>query len=286
MNENLEHTRSPNNQQVDIKEVFRKKNPKLAHLIPNFVFQYLRKIIHEDEINDFLRRHGQKYGIPFVNAAIEEFNVSQKLIGKENIPQNGHYIFVSNHPLGGFDGLLLMSMLHNYFNEIRFLVNDILMNIDNLTPLFIPINKHGSQNRETIKAIDNAFRSDIQILTFPAGLVSRRINKKIVDLEWQKNFIIKAKQHKRDIVPVHMSGRVSNFFYNLANLRRSLGIKSNIEMLYLVDETYKHKNEQITVHFGKPISYQMLDRSKTPHEWAQYIKQLVYNLPNELQNDL
>jgi putative hemolysin len=152
------------------------------------------------------------------------------------------------------------------------------MNIDNLVPLFLPINKHGKQGAESAARLNEAYLSDMQIVTFPAGLVSRRINGQIIDLEWKKNFITKAVQYKRDIVPVHCTGRNSSFFYRLANLRRFLKIKSNIEMLYLVDETWKHKNEKITVTFGKPISYATFDQTKTPVQWAKWVKEQVYAL--------
>jgi 1-acyl-sn-glycerol-3-phosphate acyltransferase len=266
---------------VDIKDVFSRKNPGLARLLPGFVYRYLKRIIHEDYINWFLDKHGHKYGVDFARAGIEEFNVTLTIEGSEHIPKEGRFIFASNHPLGGFDGLILLSEVNKHFEQVKFLVNDILMNIENLQPVFLPINKHGKQGIEAARKIEAAYASDIQILTFPAGLVSRKVKGRIIDLEWKKNFIVKAKKHKRDVIPVHVSGRNTNFFYRLANLRKFLGIKSNIEMLYLVDETYKHRNKHITVKFGKPIPYSHFDRSKSPSEWAYFVKQKTYELNNE-----
>lgn len=268
-------------QHIDVKELFYKKNPGLARLIPGFVYSYLRHIIHQDYINWFLDKHGHKKGIDFARAGIEEFNVSIEVTGADNIPDTGRFVFASNHSLGGFDGLILLSEVSKHFSNVKFLVNDILMNIENLQPVFLPINKHGKQGIEAARQIEDAYTSDIQILTFPAGLVSRKIKGRIVDLEWKKNFIVKAKKHKRDVIPVHVSGRNTNFFYNLANLRKFLGIKSNIEMLYLVDETYKHRNKHIRVKFGEPIPYTTFDKSKTPSEWAYIVKQKAYTLNNE-----
>lgn len=268
-------------QYINIKEVFHKKNPGLARMIPGFVYSYLKRIIHQDYINWFLEKHGHKTGINFARAGIQEFNVSIEVKGKENIPKQGRFIFASNHPLGGFDGLILLSEVNKHFDQVKFLVNDILMNIENLKPVFLPINKHGKQGVEAARQIENAYASDIQIITFPAGLVSRKIKGKIVDLEWKKSFIVKAKKHERDIIPVHVSGSNTNFFYFLANLRKFLGIKSNIEMLYLVDETYKHRNKHIVVQFGEPIPYSTFDKSKSPAEWAFFVKQKAYALNNE-----
>ena len=268
-------------ERVDIKGVFHKKNPKLARLIPGFIYRYLKKIIHENDVNDFLERHGDKKGIEFVRAGIKDFNVKLTIEGEENIPNEGRFIFASNHPLGGFDAFLIMGIVDKHFKEYRFLVNDILMNLKNLAVLFLPINKHGHQGVEAVRHINEAYESDMQILTFPAGLVSRKIKGEIVDLEWKKNFISKAIQSKRDIIPVHVSGRNTNFFYRLSNLRKFLGIKANIEMLYLVDETYKHTNEHITVKFGEPIPYNTFDKSKTHKEWAFWVKSKAYELNNQ-----
>jgi putative hemolysin len=113
---------------------------------------------------------------------------------------------------------------------------------------------------------------------FPAGLVSRKINGKITDLEWKRNFVKKAIQHKRDIVPVFISGQNSNFFYNLANLRKKLGIKINIEMVFLPGELFKSKTKHITVKFGKPVKWEELNNGEKPEKWAQKIKELTYNL--------
>ena len=264
---------------IDVKKIFYDKNPSLARLLPNFFYNYLKKIVHQDFLNGFNERHGDKIGLDFAHAGIEEFNITCELIGKENIPTDKKLIIVSNHPLGGFDALLLLSNLNEYFPNIKFLVNDILMNLKNLRPLFIPINKHGGQSKQSVIQIEEAYKSDTQIITFPSGYVSRRKKGKIQDPPWQKNFIIKAIQHSRDILPVFVSGRNSNFFYNLSNFRQFIGIKSNLEMLYLVNELQKHRDKHIKIYIGKPISNEFFDKSKKPIEWAKYVQNIVYELP-------
>jgi 1-acyl-sn-glycerol-3-phosphate acyltransferase len=263
---------------VNIRQVFRDKNPRLAALLPGFVYRYLEKIAHQQDINEFLTLHGDKYGIDFARAAIHDFNVTVDIRGAENLPRNSRCIFASNHPLGGFDGILLMDVMSRYYTDFRFLSNDILMNIVNLTPLFLPVNKHGKQASESAGKLHEAYLSETQIVTFPSGLVSRYINKQVMDLEWKKNFINKAVHYKRDVVPVHFTGRNSNFFYRFYRLRKLFGIKVNLEMFYLVDETFRHRNDHLTVTFGKPIPYTTFNHSKTPTQWAKLVKEQVYAL--------
>lgn len=265
-------------QKVDVKKVFYEKNPKMAKLLPGFIFRYLKKIVHEDYINEFLANHGDKKDLDFINAAIDDFNIKIIVEGEKNIPKEGRFIFVANHPLGGFDGLVIMHVINRYFKSYKFLVNDILMIIKNLGGLFIPINKHGKQAQQAAKELDELFKSDTQLLTFPAGLVSRRIKGQIVDLPWHKSFISKSKQYQRDIIPIHMSGKNSRFFYRLYTIRKFFGIKAALEMLYLVDETYHHRNKTLHIKFGEPIPWKTFDKSKLPAEWAKWVKEKVYNL--------
>jgi len=217
--------------------------------------------------------------LDFMEAAYQEFNVDMDIKGEENLPESGRFLFVANHPLGGFDGNMLIYIIRKHYPRVVFLVNDILMNLKNMDEFFIPINKHGGQSRESVKQLDEAYRSGIQIISFPSGMVSRKLKGKIQDLVWQKNFIIKAKQYQRDVIPVHISGRNSNFFYRLANVRKFLGIKWNLEMLYLIDETYKHQNKTFSFTIGKPIPYTDFDHRYTPIEWAARVRDVVYRLP-------
>ncbi|MGM0496911.1 MAG: 1-acyl-sn-glycerol-3-phosphate acyltransferase [Bacteroidota bacterium] len=263
---------------IDVKEVFRKKNPGLSRMIPGFIYRYLKRVIHEKELNEILPRISHLNGLEFVQAGLSELGLEVKAVGKENIPRDGHLIFVANHPLGGPDGLVFAKEVGDIFPNVRFIVNDILLNLPNFEPLFVPVNKHGRQSSEYVRRIDETYQSDAQVLNFPAGLCSRKINGKIVDLEWHKSFINKAKKYKRDVIPVHISGRNSNFFYNLANLRKFLGIKANIEMFYLPDEMFKQKNKDIVITFGKPISYTTFDKRYMPKQWAEKIKSHVYEL--------
>jgi putative hemolysin len=268
---------------IDIENVFKRKNPALAKLIPPFVYSYLKRLLHTDHINYVLSKHQDKIGLDFVDATIKEFGLNINIIGEENIPEKGRNLVVSNHPLGGPDGLVIMNVFGNKWKDIKFPVNDILLFLPNLNPLFIPINKHGS-NSTNVKIIEETFASDCQLIYFPAGLVSRKQKGVIKDLPWKKTIISKARQHQRDIIPVFINGRNSNFFYNLANIRKKLNIKANIEMIFLVDEMYKQANKVIEVRIGKSIPYQTFDKRFSDNEWAKIIQVHVYNLKQDINS--
>lgn len=261
---------------IDVENVLKSKNPSLAGVIPSFLIKYLKRIVHQDELNEFLAQSGHLKNDDLISAALIHFNLRYKVSGSENIPKDGRYIFVSNHPLGGLDGLVFIHEVSKYFPDVKFPVNDILTSIKNLDGIFLPVNKHGLQGKEAARMIEEAYASGSQILYFPAGLCSRKKRGKIKDLVWHKNFITKAVTHKRDIIPAFFSGRNSDFFYNLSNFRNLLGIKANIEMLYLADEMFRQRGKEICLSFGEKISYETFDRSKTPAEWAEWVKSKSY----------
>lgn len=265
---------------IDIDSILKDKAHKYYSKIPKFLINYLKRTVHQDDINGILERNQGLEGVEFMRALVDnEFNLDLHTKGEENIPETGRFIFASNHPLGGLDGICLSALLGERYNgKIKYLVNDVLYYIEPLKPIFIPINKYGSQAKGSAKAINEAYASDNQIITFPAGLCSRKQKGKIRDLEWMKNFIIKAVEYERDVIPVHFAGKNSNFFYNFANLRKFSSMKFNIELIYLPDEMYKNSKQTFTITFGKPIPRQMFDKSKTPAEWAQYVKDAVYSM--------
>ena len=277
----VESSESDSVTKIDIRKVFRDKNPRMAGFIPGFVYRYLERILHQEDLNGFLERHGHKGGMEFIEAAFQEFNVNMEIRGKENLPEDGRFIFVSNHPLGGFDGIMLIHMLRSKYRDVIVLVNDILMNIKNLEEFFIPINKHGVQSRENVRIIEDTYQSDVQIMSFPSGIVSRKIKGVVQDFEWQKSFIVKAVQYQRDIVPIHVSGKNSERFYRVANIRKFFRIKWNLEMFFLPDETYKHRNKTFTFNIGRTIPHTTFDRRYKPKEWAALVRDLVYRLPLE-----
>ena len=273
--------------QFDIRAVLKKKAPK-AH-VPGFLIRYLERIAHIKQMNAFLRKYPEVKNYDFIRLVLdEELGCSASIDGIENIPTDGKpLIFASNHPLGGLDGMIIAQMIHESrasrgdSRPLKVIVNDLLMFMEPLAGLWAPVNKVGRLTKEQAQQQHALWESETDVLTFPAGICSRlqRIDGKwqIQDLEWQKNFIQRAREYQRDIVPIYLEGRNSKFFYTLAYIRKLLHIKLNIEMLYLVDEMYGAHGKHFKVHVLPPISYTSLDTSKSPKEWAEYIKQIVYN---------
>jgi putative hemolysin len=266
--------------QVDVAEIIRAKSPRLAKKMPRFVVNLLRRLVHEKDVNEILAKANGATGIDFVNIGVESLELKRQVSGMENIPSEGRFIFVANHPLGGLESLMMMKTINEKYSDFMFVVNDFLMALEPLRPIFIPINKVGKQSRTNAEQLNELYASDKQVLYFPAGLCSRKIKGKIVDLPWQKNFIVKAVEYQRDIIPIYIGGKNSNFFYRLANWRKRLKIKFNIEMLFLVDEMFKQRGQTITLTIGKPIPYTTFDKSKTPMEWAEWVKTETYKMNN------
>ena len=243
---------------------------------------WLKRIVHQDEVNKFLWESRNKTGVDWLEECVRYLDMTLEVEGIENLPPKDDgrlYTFVSNHPLGGQDGVALGAIIgRHYDGRFRYLVNDLLMNLPGLAPLCIPINKTGSQGRNFPQMVESGFQSDNHILMFPAGLCSRRKGGVIRDLPWKKTFVGKSVQYRRDVVPIHFGGRNSDFFYRLANFSDKYMKKVNIAMLFLADEMYKNVHKTFRVAIGKPIPWQTFDKSRTPAEWAQYVKDRVYEL--------
>ncbi|MEA3446177.1 MAG: glycerol acyltransferase, partial [Bacteroidota bacterium] len=209
---------------IDVKKVFAEKNPGLAKVLPGFVFSLIKRIVHENDLNSILKSYGHLRGIDFMSSMIDYFSIRIKTVGFDKVSESGRFVFAANHPLGGLEGIALTIILVGKYGDLRVPVNDILLQVPNFRPFFSPINKHGSSTKDAIREFDKNYASDLQMLMFPAGMVSRKIKGVITDLEWKKTFITKAIQHKRDVVPIFVGGRNSKFFYNLGRIRSFLGV--------------------------------------------------------------
>ncbi len=267
---------------IDISDILRGKMGSKAKFVPSPLVKWLKHIVHQDEVNKYLWDSRHLTGVEWLEDCMRYLDMTLEIVGKENLPDKDDgklYTFVSNHPLGGEDGVALGAVIgRHYDGRFRYLVNDLLMNLPGLAPLCIPINKTGSQSRSFPAMVEAGFRSDNHMLMFPAGLCSRRINGEIRDLPWKKTFITKSVETHRDVVPIHFGGRNSDFFYTLANVCKALGIKFNIAMLFLVDEMYKNVHKSFRIAIGKPIPWQTFDKSRTPAQLAQYVQDEVYKL--------
>lgn len=266
---------------IDIEKVLKDKMGAKAKFVPGFLVRWLKRIVHQDEINAFLWESRDKTGVEWLEACVSYLDIKLEIEGKENLPAADDkrlYTIVSNHPLGGQDGVALGAVIGRHFDgRFRYLVNDLLMNLPGLAPLCIPINKTGSQSRNFPAMVKAGFESNNHMLMFPAGLCSRRHNGLIRDIPWSKTFISKSVEYQRDIIPIHFSGQNSNFFYRLANFSDRF-LPFNLAMVFLADEMYKNVHKSFQIKIGKPIPWQTFDKSKSPQEWAQFVREQVYSL--------
>lgn len=267
---------------IDVGEILRSKMGAKARFVPSPLVSWLKRIAHQDEVNKFLWDNRELVGTPWLEECMRYLDMTLEVEGEENLPPKDDgklYTFVSNHPLGGIDGVALGSIIgRKYDDKFRYLVNDLLMNLPGLAPLCIPINKTGNQSRNFPAMVEAGFKSDNHMLMFPAGLCSRRKRGVVRDFTWKKTFISKSVEYHRDVVPIHFGGQNSDFFYRLANFSDSYLKKVNVAMLFLVDEMYKNVHKKFRVKFGKPIPWQTFDKSKSPMEWAKFVYDRVYEL--------
>lgn len=272
---------------IDIEEIFRKRFNGKA---PRLLVKIVKRLLHQDFLNAYLKEGYE--GVEFCENAVKYLDVKIEVEGLENLPDSpdARLTFVSNHPLGGVDGVALAGIIgRRYGGRVKLMVNDFLMHLGGLAPLCVPVNAKirrkgagiGIQNRDLPRLTDEIFASDNQILMFPAGLCSRKINGKIQDLVWSKVFVTKSVEYHRDIVPVHFVGENSGRFYRVANLSSFFRLKFNVAMAFLPDELYRARGKTFRVIFGKPIPWQSFDRSRNPKEWAQEVRAAVYNLKTQ-----
>ena len=269
-------------QTIDIDKILNDKMGKKAKYVPRPLVTWLKRIIHQDEVNRYLWESRHLTGTEWLEECVRYLDMTLEIVGEENLPDKTDgrlYTFVSNHPLGGEDGVALGAIIgRHYDGRFRYLVNDLLMNLPGLAPVCIPINKTGNQSRNFPAMVEAGFKSDNHMLMFPAGICSRKRDGNSRDIEWKKTFITKSVEYQRDIVPIHFGGQNSEFFYRLANFSDKYVKKINIAMLFLVDEMYKNAHKTFRIAIGKPIPWQTFDKGKTPAQWAQYVQDIVYTL--------
>jgi putative hemolysin len=263
---------------IDIEKLIQSKNPKLKKWLPGFITRYLKRILHEDEVNQFLHEHKNKSGHQFCDAAVSYLSMNVIVNGIERIPKTGPVVITMNHPLGGMDAVAFIHALQNHRKDLKFIVNDVLMHLTNLQPFFVGVNKYGRNEKSARVQIMELFQSDHAICIFPAGLVSRKSKGHVKDLEWKKTFMTYALKYQIPILPIYIEGELSSFFYRLSSFRKFFGIKANVEMLYLANELFKQRNKTITFEVGEIIDPKQLDVAKGEHALAHDIKNKVYQL--------
>lgn len=262
---------------IDIDKVLQEKATKVYKWLPRFVINWLKKTLHENDINACMLALKDDEGLAFNTKVLTYMGAKVEAVNSHFIPKTGSVVIAANHPLGGLDGLALIKTVGDVRSDVRFFVNDILKNIKNYGDIFVAVNKLGSSSSKSLRVMEEVFRTECALLFFPAGLVSRKQDGLVRDLKWKKSFVTQSIDHKRMIQPVFMEGQNSKFFYNFAMWRKRIGIKPNIEMLYLPDEMFTAKKGTIRVHFSKPFDSAILDDSKSHQAWADLIYKYIYS---------
>jgi putative hemolysin len=263
---------------IDIRKAIRSSRSGFVRMLPGFIIRLIEKIIRQDDMNATIHRNRAKSGVPFINDVLDEWNVKRIVKGSENIPAEGRFVFVANHPVGAMDALSFLSMIYDHFPDVISPSNDLFNYIPNLNPVCLGVNVFGMNTKETAEKLNSLFESDRAIMIFPSGEVSRRTKGVISDPPWQKTFVTKSVQYKRDIIPVHITGRNSNLFYATDSLRKFFRINIPVEIILLPHEMHRQKNSEITLTVGKPVKWESISRERTHIEWAQLIRESVYSL--------
>lgn len=262
---------------IDIENVLREKAYKLYKWLPRFAINWLKRKLHERDINDAMWRLRDEKGLNFNEKALDILGVKVVSVNPELIPLKGNITIAANHPLGGLDGMALIKAVGELRPDVHFFVNDILKNISNYGDVFIAVNKLGAASAGSLRTMEEIFRQGGAVLIFPAGLVSRKQNGLVRDLSWKKSFVTQAIDHKREVIPTFIEGQNSKFFYSFAQWRKRLGLKANIEMLFLPDEMFRADKKDIRIHFSKPFSYKVFDNTRSHKAWADLVYKFIYS---------
>ncbi len=262
--------------EIDIKKIVLARSPKAGKWIPGWLFRALERLIRQREINEVLHKYGHLEGTAFIRAVLGEWGYRPRVHLDPGIDPERKYIFASNHPLGGLDGLILAEEIESRFGAVKVMVNDLLMHLTPIRSIFVPVNLYGRQPARYAREVDRMYDSGAQVMLFPAGLCSRKIHGRIEDLPWRKNVIVKSVRHERDVVPVFFDAVNTRRFYRVANLRKFLGIRFNLELVLLPGEMFRQKNKRMDIYFGAPIPWQTFSNEKRPQEWAAWLRERVY----------
>lgn len=264
---------------INLREIVNKRLGTKSRFVPRFLLRGLERIICQEELNDMLDAAYPSEGSGFSERILEHLGINVEVSGLDALPAGEPFIFASNHPLGGLDGVTLVGVLGSKYGDdnIRVLVNDLLLNVEPLRRVFLPVNKFGSQGREAAMLLQEAFDEGRQIVMFPAGLVSRiHPDGKIRDLEWKKNFVTQALRYGRRIVPVRFEALNSRRFYRAARLRKLLHIGVNLEQALLPSEINRSRGARYKIKFLRPVDPSALrEQGKSPTVIAEALRRLV-----------
>jgi len=270
---------------INVEKAITNKFPTFANrpaLLRKPTLTLLKKLIYENEINDFLRSHTQDKGFNFVDRVFEFFNFNYTISSKDKsrIPASGRVVIIANHPIGSLDGLAILKLVSEVRDDVKIVANDMLMNFEALHELFIPLdNMTGGGARRSYKRVIHALKQDQAIIVFPAGEVSRVRPTGVRDTQWRPGFLHFARKSQSPILPVHIHAKNSLLFYGASAIFKPLGTA------LLAHEMFNKRSSSIHFSVGDLIpseslkTDQLLDRTL-----VKRIKKHLYNIGHSNTN--
>lgn len=252
---------------INIEQAVCDKFPAFSHqpdAIKRPTFSLLRKLTHEQEINQFLTDNEGLDPVTFIESVFDYFNFSYTVPNRDkaNIPAQGRVVIIANHPIGSLDGLAILRLLLEVRPDVKILANDMLMNFEALHPLLIPLdNMGGGGALKSFRSAVEELEHDHAVIVFPAGEVSRARPSGVRDTRWRPGFLKMARRAKAPLLPVRINAKNSLLFYSASMLFKPLGTA------LLAQEMFNKKSATIHFRIGEAIpaialqSEQLSDKS-------------------------
>jgi putative hemolysin len=263
---------------IDIKKTLAHKHPDFEKKTGAKLFlKLLKRLLHEDEINDFIQNNQHLKGFAFLDYVLDHFNFSYQVNNRDfdNIPAEGRVIIVANHPIGSLDGLALLKLVRSVRPDVRIVANELLRYIDPLDSLFLSVDNMntGAQHKSQYKAMLSALESEQAVIIFPAGEVSRIRPSGVRDGVWKAGFLKLADKTQSPVLPIYIDAQNSVLFYALSAIYKPLGT------LMLVQEMFKQSHQKIQFHISKPIPWKSIAKhehkgKKLANQFRKYLYRL------------
>ncbi|BBB26637.1 GNAT family N-acyltransferase [Amphritea japonica] len=264
---------------INVERVINDKYPSFAEkpsAIKKTTLFLLRRLFHEQEVNNFLEENDNSEGFEFIDQVLDYFNFTYSLTNKDlmNIPSSGRVLIIANHPLGALDGLALLKMIGEIRKDVRIVANDMLASFTQLSPLLLPVdNLNRSTRKQDIANINIALQNDEAVIVFPAGEVSRAGAMGIKDSHWNQGYLHFAKKTNSPLLPIYIGGKNSSLFYTVS------GINKAFASLLLPREMFNKRAMNLIFKVGEPIPYSQLEKLPLPgSEKSKLVRKHLYRL--------
>ncbi|WP_396602409.1 GNAT family N-acyltransferase [Algibacter sp. R77976] len=271
---------------VSAKEVAKAIQIDKYGFIGTFIGWLLMKTLKISTLNKFYKQHKHLKDVDFLDRILEEFQIKFEIPEEDlkRLPKDGAYITVSNHPLGGIDGILLLKLMLEQRKDFKIIANFLLHRIEPLAPFIMPVNPF--EDRKDVKSSIAGFKNSILHLRdghplgiFPAGEVSTyRDGKLVVDRPWEEAAMKLVKKAEVPVVPIYFHAKNSKLFYQLSK------ISDTFRTAKLPSEVLTQKRRTIKVRIGKPISVKDQKEHTGLDDFSDFLRRKTYMLSNAFED--